>query len=39
MAAAEAARSTDEEVVCEAEMTREERDVELRGKAVSPQDE
>ncbi len=39
MAAAEAATSTDEEVVCEAEKKREERDVELRGEAVSLQDE
>ena len=30
-----AATSADEEVVCEGEKTREERDVELRGEAVS----
>ena len=35
LAAAEAvATSTDEEVVCEGEKTREERDAELRGEAV-----
>ena len=38
LAAAEAATSTDEEVVCEGEKTREERDAELRGEAV-PVDE
>ena len=36
LAAAEAvATSADEEVVCEGEKTREERDAELRGEAVS----
>ena len=35
MAAAEAATSADEEVVCEGEKTRDERDAELRGEAVS----
>ena len=35
LAAAEAAASTDEEVVCEGEKTREERDAELHGEAVS----
>ena len=36
MAAAEAvATSADEELVCEGEKTREERDAELRGEAVS----
>ena len=39
MAAAEAvATSADEEVVCEGEKTREERDAELRGEAVSLDD-
>ena len=35
LAAAEEATSTVEEVVCEGEKTREERDAELRGEAVS----
>ena len=35
LAAGEAATSADEEVVCEGEKTREERDAELRGEAVS----
>ena len=38
LVAAEAATSTDEEVVCEGEKTHEERDAELRGEAV-PVDE
>ena len=38
MAAAEVATSADEKVVCEGAKTREERDAELRGKAVSLDD-
>ena len=38
LVAAEAATSTDEEVVCEGEKTHKERDAELRGEAV-PVDE